>query len=134
MYAWLVAMRSSALLLIGIALVLPALTRFAVAQEDFSDLDFEAVYMDTTWQEPAHDREKLDLTVNVDDAAAESVAERRRALNIDPIDENDGRYVDWAKRDGNWALAPVMLGNKQDGAATPSDVAAPVGVELTREF
>ena len=107
------------------------------AAEDSAGADFESLYQHSMGapspaQDPARDNLELDL-----DAAVQGLASKPE--EPDPLDEegmDDGRdrSLDLAKEEGDWEVAPVVLGRRQDGAASDSEVLAPLGIEFVRDF
>ncbi|MEM7227055.1 MAG: hypothetical protein AAF495_29070 [Pseudomonadota bacterium] len=76
----------------------------------------------------------LDLSVDKIVVEESEEQKRRRALNIDPIPEGDSPYMDLSETESGWDAAPVMMGRTQDGSASRSRIAVPVGVEVKRDF
>ena len=116
-----------------VSFVVP-LSSLSLAQDDFSNLDFESIYNDSTFQDPANDRADLNLSVDVDQIPVAQERSRKQDLNSDGHTGKNDRYVNWSRQRGNWEVSPVMLGRRQNGEAVPSDMAAPVGVEWVRDF
>jgi hypothetical protein len=105
------------------------------AEEDSVD-DFDALYEDSAGQGAGSSKTGIDADANVDPEAWDTVLEKRKdnyPLLSDKTHHPDP-YADLSKRDGNWELAPVIIGRRQDGEANPSEVMAPVGLELNRDF
>ena len=103
------------------------------ADEEYAGTDFESLYQGTQTQHPSADNLDLDLDPVIENAANEM----REAGADGPQDDlGDGRKksVDWSKDQGDWEVAPVVLGRRQDGQATDSNVLVPLGVEFSRDF
>lgn len=119
-----------------LVLVLGVLTGYSArAEEDAAD-DFDALYEDSAGQGDGSSKTNIEADPNVDTEALETVLERRKG-NL-PLLSNKthhpDRYADLSKREGNWEVAPVVMGRRQDGEANPSEVMAPLGLELNRDF
>ena len=106
----------------------------AWAEEDTIE-SFESLYEDSA-EQGAGPSETIIADPEVDSEAWETVLENRKR-NL-PLLSNrthhPDRYADLSKREGNWELAPVVVGRRQDGSADPSEVMAPLGLELNRDF
>ncbi len=107
----------------------------ARAEEDAAD-DFDALYEDSAGQGGGSSKTDIEADPKVDTQAWDTVLEKRKdnyPLLSDKTHHPD-RYADLSKREGNWELAPVVMGRRQDGEANPSEVMAPLGLELNRDF
>jgi hypothetical protein len=104
-----------------------------LAEEDLSSADFDSLYQGSKAQDPTNDNLDLNLESAIDGVVVPST-EPPDPLAADKMDDGRERSMDWAEEHGEWEVAPVMLGRRQDGQASDSDVLAPVGVEFVREF
>ena len=104
------------------------------AEEDLSD--FDSLYKDTS---PAQvqDGASAHVDPSVDEAALEA-ARRERNANLEALNRNPhatDHYADLSRQKGKWDLAPVMIGQRQDGKGTRSeDQTEVLGIELRRDF
>ena len=111
------------------------LAGLARAEEDAIE-DFDALYDDSGAQGTGGSDTSIDADPVVDEEAWDSVLERRKRdfTQLNSKTHHPDHYADMTKREGNWELAPVVVGRRQDGEANPSEVMAPLGLELNRDF
>ena len=107
----------------------------ARAEEDAVD-NFDALYEDSAGQATGRSGAGIAADPVVDEEAWDAVLERRKRdfTQLNSKTHHPDRYADLSKREGNWELAPIVAGRRQDGEANPSEVMAPVGLELNRDF
>jgi len=97
---------------------------------------FDTLYEDSLEQGSGGSGAGVIADPDIDTQAWDAVLDKRKRnlplLNSKTHHPDD--YADLSKREGDWELAPVIVGRRQDGEASQSDVMAPLGVELNREF
>ncbi len=78
----------------------------------------------------------LDLNLNLGPLSENAVTRSDEVGNADQFPRKKSPYVDWSKRSesGKWTRTPIVGGRRQDGTASESEFAEPVGMKWQRHF